>query len=90
LKILFLPDQKAISYQSYILIMFGINNNRQLLTDVHVLDVSNLTQPTWLSEQLPNPSNDDNNKALNGESRLSTGAIAGIVVAAVVAAVSDH
>jgi hypothetical protein len=64
------------------MIMFGVNSKHELLQDVHVLNMTNVTSPAWVGTPLPSPSSSSISK-----SGLSSGAIAGIVVAAVVASV---
>ncbi|SAM00549.1 hypothetical protein [Absidia glauca] len=72
----------AVAYESYVMIMFGVNSKHELLQDVHVLNMTNATSPAWVGTPLPSPSSSSVSK-----SGLSSGAIAGIVVAAVVASI---
>ncbi|KAI8079836.1 uncharacterized protein BX664DRAFT_203368 [Halteromyces radiatus] len=79
----------AVSYKNYIFIMFGFDQNLQLHRDVNIMDVSNASQPVWHSPpptnsssgDIPSDGNSNNNVDSQG---LSTNAIAGIAVAAVV------
>ncbi|KAI8332354.1 hypothetical protein BC941DRAFT_129017 [Chlamydoabsidia padenii] len=67
------------------MIMFGVNSRHELLQDLHVLNMTNVTSPTWLGAPVPSPISDNIN---SGPSELSPGAIAGIVVGAVVASIA--
>ncbi|ORZ14596.1 hypothetical protein BCR42DRAFT_452348 [Absidia repens] len=71
----------AISYKSYVMIMFGLGTHNNLFNDLHVLNLSNLTNIHWLTASTSDPSRP---VASDADSGLSRGAIAGIAVAAAV------
>ncbi|SAM00547.1 hypothetical protein [Absidia glauca] len=73
----------AVAYSLYVIIMFGVNSKHELLQDLHVLNMTNATSPTWIGAPLLPPS-----FPIGSGPGLSSGAIAGIVVAAVVASIS--
>ncbi|ORZ26029.1 hypothetical protein BCR42DRAFT_401437 [Absidia repens] len=79
----------AISYKQTVFILFGYDGSGNILSDTHVLDVSNPNAPTWAGASQnnnPNPGN-STDPPIHGDSStgLATGAIAGIVVGVVAA-----
>ncbi|ORZ16210.1 hypothetical protein BCR42DRAFT_414556 [Absidia repens] len=77
----------AVLYNTDIFILFGFNENYQLLNDIHVLDVSTPTKPTWRASTAGHPSSGASSTATSSDTNgpaLSSGGIAGIAVGATI------
>ncbi|CAO3587131.1 unnamed protein product [Absidia cylindrospora] len=77
----------AVLYKTNIFILFGFNENYQLLNDIHVLDVSTPTKPTWRTPSSGDPTSQPSSGATSNDSNapaLSSGGIAGIAIGAAI------
>ncbi|CAO3593483.1 unnamed protein product [Absidia cylindrospora] len=70
----------AIAYKSYVMIMFGFNSQFEMLNDLHVLNTTDLFALHWLGDSPP--TNGSSVSPPGSNNGLSTGATAGIAVAA--------
>ncbi|CAO3587130.1 unnamed protein product [Absidia cylindrospora] len=81
----------AVLYKTNIFILFGFNENYQLLNDIHVLDVSTPTKPTWRTPSSGDPTSQPSSGATSNDSNapaLSSGGIAGIAIGAAIVLVN--
>ncbi|ORZ05363.1 hypothetical protein BCR42DRAFT_179113, partial [Absidia repens] len=72
----------AVAYKSYVMIMFGFNSQSEMLNDLRVLNATDLSALYWLGDSPPTDGSSVPRPGSN--SSLSTGATAGIAVAAAV------
>ncbi|KAI8079818.1 uncharacterized protein BX664DRAFT_352981 [Halteromyces radiatus] len=84
---------QAVAYKSYIFILFGFDDLLLLRNDINVLDVSNATNPVWVTpnRNSTNPTGSSNPTSSNTESassRISQGTTAGIAVAAAIVGIA--
>lgn len=76
----------AIFYQDKVFISYGYDTRGNIVNDTHTLNVSNPDNLLWVGENHNNNTTDPGSGSDNsgGSKQLSSGAIAGIVIACLV------
>ncbi|ORZ19569.1 hypothetical protein BCR42DRAFT_219882 [Absidia repens] len=73
----------AVGYDTYIMIMFGVDSNMKLQKDFNGLDVSDANHITWTSDTPPtNHTRNDSDNNSTGDNKLSLGGTIGVAIAA--------